>query len=217
MTQEATLSADAQDNTDAPQTEESQGLLGSEQGDAVRGETKEAEAPKEGETLKEEGSLLGKVPEKYEDFKLPEGYSLEGESREKFEGLARDLGFDQEKAQKAVDYMAYHYKVTQEKANQEYIKDRLNWRAELRKDPDFGGDKFDATVNKANMMLSKYWSKEAVEVLVSSGLRDHPEIVKGFTRALSAMSEDKTLSGDGAGQPENKSLASVMYPNQGKS
>src|SRR5574344_1751027 len=41
------------------------------------------------------------VPEKYEDFKVPEGFNAPQES---FKTFAKELGMSQEKAQKTIDY-----------------------------------------------------------------------------------------------------------------
>jgi len=46
------------------------------------------------------------IPEAYSDYTLPEGFAIDKAETEKFNGLAKDLGLSQEKAQKLVDYYA---------------------------------------------------------------------------------------------------------------
>lgn len=46
------------------------------------------------------------APEKYEDFKMPEGMTLDGKVSEAFQGAAKELGLSQEKAQGFIDKLA---------------------------------------------------------------------------------------------------------------
>lgn len=46
------------------------------------------------------------APEKYEEFKMPEGMTLDGKVSEAFQGAAKELGLSQEKAQGFIDKLA---------------------------------------------------------------------------------------------------------------
>ena len=46
------------------------------------------------------------APEQYEDFKMPEGMTLDGKVSEAFQGAAKELGLSQEKAQGFIDKLA---------------------------------------------------------------------------------------------------------------
>ena len=63
--------------------------------------------PKDGEGDKDPPKVEG-APEKYEDFKVPEGMVLSDERKGKFSEHAKALGLTQESAQKALEFMGDH-------------------------------------------------------------------------------------------------------------
>lgn len=64
------------------------------------------EKPSEGAGEKPEEKAPEGAPEKYEDFKMPEGMTLDGKVSEAFQGAAKELGLSQEKAQGFIDKLA---------------------------------------------------------------------------------------------------------------
>src|SRR5262245_53151779 len=57
------------------------------------------------------------APEKYEDFKVPEGYTLDGEVGKEASAMFKELNLPQEAAQRLVDF---YVKQTQEAFDQPY-------------------------------------------------------------------------------------------------
>lgn len=148
-------------------------------------------------------------PEKYE-FKAPEGSELSPEVVSKFEGVARELGLSQDAAQKVIDVVAPEIAAAQAKAV-EGVK--TQWTDASKTDKEFGGDKLDANLAVAKKALDTFGTPELKQLLVDSGLGNHPEIIRAFYRAGLKITPPKVVSGSG-GPTGTKGAAETLYPNQ---
>ena len=160
------------------------------------------------------------VPETYAEFKMPEGVKLDEAQLKEATPLFKELGLTQDRAQKAVDF--YAKQRAQDVANQQkaWGDFQAGWVKEAKADPEFGKDKFDAsmgTVRKAITTFAKTPAevKAVDEALNLTGAGNNPAILRLLYRAGLAIGEDKISAG---GQPafDKKDAASVMFPNQGK-
>lgn len=150
------------------------------------------------------------APEKYEDFKLPEGYKLNPATLDKFSGLAKEMNLPQAQAQKFLDLAASQV-VDAAKAQEAAFNDiRTGWVSELKSDEEFGGAKFDTTIEAANKAYARFGSAELVEFL-DKGYGDHPALVKAFARINAAISEDTTVTDGKPPAQTAKTAAQVMY------
>lgn len=177
------------------------------QADPAAAEAKPAEAkPDE----KAEGA-----PEQYADFTAPEGIQLDAEIVDEFKAFAKEENLTQEKAQKFADLGA---KIAQ-KTHDNYVKHieatQVQWANDSRADKEFGGDKLDANMAVAKKALDTFGSPELSEMLRTSGLGNHPEIVRAFYRVGNAISEDKLVPGGKA--PAGGDKLSKMYPTMNQS
>lgn len=80
-----------------------------------------------------------KAPEKYEDYKVPEGYVINPEVKTKADALFKDLGLSQDGAQKAVDFYREISTAAAQagaKANADMI---VGWLKEAEEHPDLRG------------------------------------------------------------------------------
>lgn len=170
------------------------------------------------------------VPEKYEDFKLPEGMKLEGETLTKASELFRGLGLDQAGAQTLVDFHAAQLKTATDAPTKAFEDMLLDWRGKQATDPDIGSK---AAAIKEN--IGKGWAglvaaageqgpkvqaevaefKQAMEV---TGVGDHPAFIKIMNRVLSKFIEPGHVPGNGpapvkAPDAAPKSIAGALYPN----
>lgn len=170
------------------------------------------------------------VPEKYEDFKLPEGLTLEGETLTKASELFRGLGLDQAGAQSLVDFHAAQLKAATDAPKAAFETMLTDWRAKQAADPDIGAK---APAIKEN--IGKGWAgliassgelapKVATEVaefkaaMDLTGVGDHPAFVKVMNRILSKFVEPGHVNGGGPAPVKApgegpKSAASALYPN----
>jgi hypothetical protein len=150
------------------------------------------------------------VPEKYE-FTAPEGVELDAEVLTEFEGVARELGLPQDKAQAVIDKLAPKI-AAQQKATFEGLltKADAEWTAASKIDPEFGGEKLDENMAVAKKAWETFGTPELQNLLNTSRMGNHPEIIRWAYRVGKAISEDTIHAGRTAqGAPER---TAVLYP-----
>lgn len=146
------------------------------------------------------------VPESY-DFKMPEGVELDKAAADEFTAIAKELKLDQATAQKVADVGA---KMAQRQA-EAHAKLVETWVEQVKTDKDIGGDKLDENLATARKALEKFGTPELRDVLNSTGLGNHPAVIKAFYNAGKAVSEDKFVAGAPAGSQTDASKR--LFPN----
>ncbi|UOZ12990.1 peptidase [Enterobacter roggenkampii] len=162
---------------------------------------KPAEKPGDKEQ-KQEGA-----PEKYE-FQAAEGVELDTEALKDFEPVARDLNLTNEQAQKLVDAYPKILAGVQQRQAEAWQAQTEQWAADVKADKDIGGDKLTANLSAAQRALDLFGTPELKEYLNTTGLGNHPDLVKTFVKIGKAMSEDGMVDGSNQGQ---RSAAEVLY------
>lgn len=164
----------------------------------------------EGESKEGEGEGESQAPETYE-WKAPEGFEgeLDSAAIEQFEPIAKELGLTQEQADKMVSLHAESLQRAQQQARDNWAQQQETWESELREDPDFGGPKFDENVGAAMKAVEKFGTPGLKEALESTGMGNHPELVRTFAQIGQAISEDKIVMGNQS-QGE-RSMAERLY------
>lgn len=150
------------------------------------------------------------APEKYEDFKAPEGAAFDAKVIEQFSEVAKELNMPQEAAQKMLDKVA---PVLAARQAEQMEAARNAWADASKTDKEFGGDHLDANLAVAKKALDTFGSPELRTLLNQSGLGNHPEVIRMMVKAGKAISEDKVVTG-GADMTPTGSAAKVLYPNQ---
>lgn len=166
------------------------------------GDKPEEEKPGEDKEQKQDGA-----PEKY-DFKAAEGVDLDTEALKDFEPVARDLNLTNEQAQKLVDAYPKILAGVQQRQAEAWQKQTEDWAASVKADKEIGGDKLTANLSAAQRALDQFGGPALKEYLDSTGLGNHPELVKTFVKIGKAMSEDGMVDGSNQGQ---RSAAEVLY------
>lgn len=152
------------------------------------------------------------APEKYEDFKAPEGATLDSKVMEQFATAARELNLPQDQAQKMIDHMA---PIMAERQAEQLAQMRTEWAEQTRTDKEVGGDKLQENMVHAKKALDAFATPELKTLFDESGMGNHPEMVRFMVRAGKAISEDKiVLGGQQPGRPS--SIAERMYGNPEK-
>lgn len=170
------------------------------------GEKPEGEKP-DGEKKQEQQKPDG-APEKYE-FKAAEGQDLDAAALEQFEPIARELNLTNEQAQKMVDlYGTQILPMVQKQQSEAWQKTTEQWAADVKADKEIGGDKLTASIGVAQRALETFGTPDLKEYLNSTGLGNHPDLIKFCVKVGHAMSEDKVLTGNEHGQ---RSAAQVLY------
>lgn len=170
-------------------------------------------------------------PEKYETWKLPDGYELDAGVSEEAAPLFKELGLSQDQAQKLVDLYSKHAIKSAEEHNAAGTKwwnDRQQaWRDELRNDPqvgklvgsngNFGPDSpLVQTVNRAlDGLQNPKLAADFKEAMDSTGAGNNPAFVKVLYALASKVTEgtDYVVGGVPKGNSARPSPAAAMYPN----
>ena len=198
--------ATAQANTDAETTENTstdQALMP----EAKAEETKtEINGVKETTTEKPSDS---KVPEKY-DLKLPENSLLDAAHLEKISSYAKEKGFSNEMAQALVERESLAVESYQNTQKETLKKMGDTWVSEAKNDKEIGGDTFKQNVELAHRVVNRYGTDQFKKALNETGLGNHPELLRVFTRIGKAMSEDK-LFVPGAQASSKRSIEDIFY------
>lgn len=145
-------------------------------------------------------------PVDYTDFTVPEGYTLEGEVGDKFKAVAKELGLNQEQAQKLIDIDVQRVQAQTESVH----KATLEWQTMAKADKEIGGEALDANVAIAKKALDAFGSPALKELLLNSGLGNHPEFIRVFCKIGKAISDDGFVPG---GKNQGGGDARSRYPN----
>lgn len=147
------------------------------------------------------------APEKYEPFKLPEGFALEGEEFEKVSSMLKGMNLSQSHAQELVDY--FTRRMTDEKAAglNALAARRKEWRAAIRQRPDFANER--GLVKRG--MRAVLTDKDEKELFEDSWMSDHPALWKVFAKVGRLVGEDSLPQGKGERAEQNINL--LRFPN----
>jgi len=208
--------------------EESKVLLSEE----PKVETAETEVKVEETETKEGGqSDEPAPPPSYEAFKVPEEVPLDEGRVSEFTGILAELELEgkadhavvQQVGQKMVDFHINELKrqaesvVSQIQTQQlEAWETQLNtWKDQTVNHPEIGGPRLQATIEAANQFIKTHGGtveqqKEFRNLLNTSGLGNHPTMIRILAQAGTAMSEGKPLA---ASTPVSapKSKTATMY------
>ncbi|EJD6367766.1 peptidase [Providencia rettgeri] len=146
------------------------------------------------------------APEKYE-FTAGKDQELDAAAVAAFEPIARELGLSNEQAQKIVD--VYGSTIMPQLVKQqadEWQKQVTGWAETVNADKEGLGST--ESIGNAQKALDQFGSPELKSYLVETGLGNHPELVRVFSKIGKAMSEDGFVSGSS----ENaRSAADVLF------
>jgi hypothetical protein len=172
-------------------------------------ETKTDEGKADGDTKGDDkggDKAADETPIEYTDFSVPEGVQIDEQALGAFKPIAQELKLDQEQAQKLVSFYA-EKQVADAKAWADQVS---GWAEESRNDKEFGGAAFDGNLKVAVTGLEAFGTPELRGLLESTGIGNHPEMLRFCHRVGKALGEDKTLS-PGAAAGRSVSAASVMF------
>lgn len=168
------------------------------------GEATPAE-PKAGEGKVDDKAPV--VPEKY-DLKMPEGVELDTAMAEEFSVLAKELKLDNATAQRVADIAVK----MQQKQLERHAETVNGWADTSKVDKEFGGDNLKPNLAIAQKAIDTFGSSELKTFLTSSGLGNHPEIIRFAFKAGKAISEDGFIRAGSRTATTETSLEKRLYP-----
>lgn len=163
-------------------------------------ETKPAEgekkdAPKEGE--KKDGKPVELA------LKVPEGFEVDKPALDAFKAFATKNELKPEVAQGVFDQYVAIEKARVEANEKAFTAQDTKWVAELKADPELGGEKWPATVKEVRAGLNVI-GRPFGELIAKTGLGNNPVVVRELVRIGRANADDtikgteKPASGDSA-------------------
>jgi hypothetical protein len=166
----------------------------------------DAATTEEGQTNEEEVTEEASAPEEYSVFDLPEDFSFNEETLSDYHTFAKENNLTQEQAQRGVDMVAK----MKEAEMAQWVEQQKSWVNDAKSDAEYGGEKFDENISIAVKARDSFGTPEFNEMLDSSGLGNHPEMIRFLNRVGKAISEDSVVVG-GANTTE-KTREAVLYP-----
>lgn len=166
-------------------------------------------APEPGAPKADDKGAQPSAPEKYEDFKLPEGIVFQPKDVDAFKAEAKELGLTQAAAQRLIDFQGKLAKQNADDLEADFKAQKAEWAAETVK---VLGPTHAEQMAYAAKVRDTLGNPELTQLLKDTGLENRKEVVQFFIKVGKSISEDKLDEGSRtAAQPE--SLAKRMYPN----
>lgn len=179
---------------------------------------------KQGETLlteKEKPQELTGAPDKYGDFKAPEGYEFRADTLPGAQELFKKLNLSQAGAQELVNFHAAELKAVMEAPQKLWEETRAKWLEEVRGDPDIGGklDQVKATVARAiDGLGDQKLASEFRKAMDYTGAGNNPAFIRAFYKLAQKVTEGHAVTGGGpsevrAPNAPPRTAAHALYPN----
>lgn len=148
----------------------------------------------------------------YQPFKVPENVKVAEVVLGKFSEIAKASNLPQEAAQKMLDELApLIAKDSTEAFHAQLAEARKGWQESVKVDKELGGEKTSENLAIAKQTFDKFGTPALKELLETSGLGDHPEIVRWAHKVAKAVGEDKVIPGGLSAGASQKDPASVLY------
>lgn len=198
-----TSAADTTESTDQPATEDKATEAKTEDAkpqDDTRPEAKADDKDKPADTPD---------PATFE-FKTPDDVEMNEETLTGVRDIAKELGLDNEGAQKVVDLgskMAQRWAQDLQDAHTAQVTE---WGEQAKADKEIGGDKFEQSLADAKAAYDKFATPELTSFLNESGMGNHPEMIRLFARLKQQVGDDTLVAGQPAPQGP-KTLAERLY------
>lgn len=151
-------------------------------------------------------------PDTYADFVMPEGVELDSALLTEATLLFKELGLNQDQAQKLVDFQAKQAKASSESQVDAFNQLMNDWQEQSKNDKEFGGDKFEENVGIARSAIDKFGTPELKQLLEEHGVGNHPEVIRFMVKVGKLTAEDVP---GGTNTPPSKAQdrVSLLYPN----
>ena len=150
-------------------------------------------------------------PDKYE-LKMPDGSQLNQAHIEKVTAYAKEKGLSNDQAQEILNRDSQAYSDFQV-GQAEHIKSmQEKWIDDIKSDREFGGDKFNETVEFAKRSIEKFGSPALKEALNATGLGNHRDLIRMHAKIGREMANDKTVIPNSHGSGSEERVADILYP-----
>ncbi len=146
------------------------------------------------------------------EFELPEGVALDEQGVSEFKALAKELKLPAESAKKLADLAANRARA-QHEAHAALV---TGWAEQVKNDKEIGGEKLTENLSVAKKAIDQFGTPELKDLLNSTGLGNHPEVVKLAWRIGKALSEDTFVRGAPKAPATESDLAKSLFPSMNR-
>ena len=151
------------------------------------------------------------VPLAATDITFPEDVEVNSALVDEFLAVVNNAELDGKgRAQALVDLQIKAMREASEAGSREYDEMQTKWRAEVKADPAFAGEKFDPAIGRIGRLLSEYGSEEVLGVLDLTGAGNNLHILRLFDKIAGKLVEGEPAFG----QPKTQktSAAQRLFP-----
>ncbi len=139
-------------------------------------------------------------------FDAPEGVELNQDDLGKFTAIAKELKLPADAAKKLVDIAA-----AREVARAEaFAKQVETWGEQVKADKELG---LPENLARAKKAIDTFGTPELRDLLNTTGMGNHPEVIRLALAVGRAISEDKIVAGRSGSNPQPRDHASILYGN----
>lgn len=147
----------------------------------------------------------------YADFAIPEGLTLDESLLAEATPVFKELGLDQEQAQKLVDIYAKQVEASFQKQVDDFNQISDDWLNQAKSDSEFGGDMFEENIKLARNAVDKFGTPELQKLMDDYKIGNNPEVIRFMVRVGETLKED-VPGATGARTQDKKDRAEILYP-----
>jgi antitoxin component of RelBE/YafQ-DinJ toxin-antitoxin module len=166
------------------------------------------------------------APEKYEDYKVPDGYTLDTEVRTKADGIFKGMGLTQKEAQSLVDFYIAETKEVFEAPFKAYNDMKEQWRQDALNHPELKGKlakdgDVQTRISRAlSQMNDAPLEAEFRQMMELTAAGNHPAFIRVLYNLAKQVTEGSHVAGRGPsevgqsapGKTAQPSTAQAIYP-----
>ena len=145
------------------------------------------------------------------ELSLEEDSLINQDQLDEFSSLAKENGLTEEQAKALLNHQTNTLKNYQETQEKEAQRQSAQWVEDIKKDTELGGSVFKESIENAHRAFQRFGSNEFKAHLDKSGLGNHPEVIRTFSRIGKAMANDKFINGEVNSAKKDVSLGEAMY------
>lgn len=161
------------------------------------------------------------APEKYEAYKVPDGFTLDEKVKSEADAIFKGLNLNQTQAQSLVDFYTTKVNEAASAPYEAWKTTQDEWKAAIKADPEIGG-KLDAVKASVGKLYDALGDPKLVadfkEAMEFTGAGNNPAFVKALYKLSQQLTEGGPVRGRGPVEVRSPtgqapSTAQAMYPN----
>jgi hypothetical protein len=156
------------------------------------------------------------------ELTLPEGVDAKLVLMDELKPLAKEAGLKGEVAQKFADLMVKSHAAAAQQAREGFVAQTRQWVETVKADKEYGGSNFEASQQLVQKAFRQFATPALKELLLDSGLGNHPELFRLMAKVGKAIGEDSVgdtggTSASGAKQDNSREAKMKrMFPSSYK-